>query len=425
MPVKIVIGTQWGDEGKGKVVDLLSETADVVARYQGGANAGHTVEIGDQRFILHLLPAGILRPNTVCIIGNGVVVDPAALLREIEIVRKEGIEIAGRLKISHNAHLIMPYHKKLDSLRERGTNKIGTTGRGIGPAYIDKAQRVGIRIVDLLDRDYLEERIRMNLKEKNRILAHIYQSEELDVESIIAEYQEFDRLIDPYVTDTSLYMNKAIREGKRILIEGAQGTLLDLDHGTYPYVTSSNPISGGACVGLGIPPTCIDEIVGVSKAYSTRVGEGPFPTEETGAIGEKLRKHGEEFGATTGRPRRCGWFDAFAMRYSTLINGCTSLALTKLDVLGSFDTIPVCVGYTCEGKSLKSFPTAVRVLEQVEPVYQTYPGWKCDISQITDWKDLPVEARQYVRTIADLVQTPVSLLSVGPKRQQTILVPEE
>ncbi|NOY05579.1 MAG: adenylosuccinate synthase [Chlorobi bacterium] len=425
MSVKIVIGTQWGDEGKGKIVDLLSETADVVARYQGGANAGHTVEIGDRRFILHLLPAGILRPNTVCVIGNGVVVDPAALLHEIDMVRKEGIEIEGRLKISHNAHLIMPYHKKLDSLRERGANKIGTTGRGIGPAYIDKAQRVGIRIVDLLNRDYLEQRIRMNLTEKNQILARIYRSEELDVESIITEYQEFDRLIDPYVTDTSLFINTAISEGKRILLEGAQGTLLDLDHGTYPYVTSSNPISGGACVGLGIPPTCIDEIVGVSKAYFTRVGEGPFPTEETGGIGEELREHGDEFGATTGRPRRCGWFDAFAMRYSTLINGCTSLALTKLDVLGAFDTIPVCIGYKLEGRLLKSFPTAARILEQVEPVYQTHPGWKSDISQITRWEDLPVEARQYVRTISEMVQVPVSLLSVGPKRRQTIIVPEE
>jgi adenylosuccinate synthase len=420
MPVQIIVGAQWGDEGKGKVVDMLSERADIVARYQGGANAGHTVCIGEKQYILHLIPSGMFHENITCVIGNGVVIDPAALMSEIAQLRQAGVSVTGRLLVSHNAHLIMPYHKLLDTVREQTTDKIGTTGRGIGPAYIDKAMRTGIRIVDLLDRDELARKLTANINEKNQILTKIYGESKLDIEAIIAEYQDFDKQIDEYITDTSLYLNTALAGGKRIIAEGAQGALLDVDHGTYPYVTSSNPTSGGACTGLGIPPTAINDIVGVVKAYSTRVGNGPFPTELEDAAGERLRALGHEFGATTGRPRRCGWFDAVALKYSAMVNGITRIAVTKLDVLDKFDEINVCVAYEASGKRLRSFPTDAKTLEKVRPVYETLPGWRSDIAGATTLGDLPVNARAYIETLGRITETKVWLVSVGPRRDQTI-----
>lgn len=420
MPVQIIVGAQWGDEGKGKVVDLLAEHADIVARYQGGANAGHTICIGERQYILHLIPSGIFHEKITCVIGNGVVIDPAALMLEIGQLRDAGIDITGRLLISHNAHLIMPYHKQLDVVREQGAAKIGTTGRGIGPAYIDKAMRNGIRIVDLLDRDVLARKITSNLEEKNQILTKVYGETTIDVDRIIAEYQEFDKQIDPYVTDTALYLNRALADGRRIIAEGAQGALLDVDHGTYPYVTSSNPTSGGACTGLGIPPTAVDDIAGVVKAYCTRVGNGPFPTELNDATGERLRTLGHEFGSTTGRPRRCGWFDAVALKYSAMINGITRIAVTKLDVLDTFDEIQVCVAYEVRGKRLKSFPTDLTTLQQVTPVYETFPGWCSSLAQAKAYSDLPPAARAYLDAFARLTGTAVWLVSVGPRRDQTI-----
>lgn len=420
MPVQIIVGAQWGDEGKGKIVDMLAGDADIVARYQGGANAGHTVCIGDRQFVLHLLPSGIFHPHICCVIGNGVVIDPSALLGEIAQLQSAGFNVGGRLFISHNAHLIMPYHKLLDVIREQTTNKIGTTGRGIGPAYIDKATRNGIRIVDLLDRDVLARKIAANLEEKNQILTKVYGETKIDVDAIIAEYEAFDKKIDEYITDTALYLNKALADGKRIIAEGAQGALLDVDHGTYPYVTSSNPTSGGACTGLGIPPTAVSDIVGIVKAYCTRVGNGPFPTELLDATGERLRTIGQEFGATTGRPRRCGWFDAVALRYSAMINGITRIAITKLDVLDTFEEIKICVGYEVKGKRLKSFPTDLTTLERITPVFESFPGWKEPISSVRSYADLPSNARRYVEALGGLTGTSVWLVSVGARRDQTV-----
>jgi len=420
MSVTIVVGSQWGDEGKGKIVDILSERYDIVVRYQGGANAGHTVQIGDKQYILHLIPSGILRENVICVIGNGVVIDPKALLEEIELLESNGINIKGRLYISHNAHLIMPYHKLLDSISESGAAKIGTTGRGIGPCYIDKYARKGIKIVDLLNKSVLEEKIKFNLEEKNTLLRKVYNHDELDVNEIIKEYLEFDKKIDQYITDVPTYLNNAIAEGKSILLEGAQGTLLDIDFGTYPYVTSSNPTSGGACTGTGIPPTKIMSVIGIVKAYTTRVGLGPFPTELTDEEGEQLRKVGAEYGATTGRPRRCGWFDAFLLNYSRMINGIERAAITKLDVLSYLDEIKVCVGYEINGKKLKTFPTDVNQLMQVKPIYETLPGWKKNISNIKYYDDLPSEAKDYLTFISEQSGFEISIISVGPSRQQTI-----
>jgi adenylosuccinate synthase len=424
MPVRVIVGAQWGDEGKGKIVDMLSEHVDIVARYQGGANAGHTVCIGDKTYVLHLIPSGIFHSHITCVIGNGVVIDPQALMSEIEQLQKAGIDIKGRLLVSHNAHLIMPYHKMLDSMREKGTNKIGTTGRGIGPAYIDKFMRVGIRIVDLLDRDILAKKLKTNIEEKNEIITKIYGETKIDVDAIIAEYQEFDKKIDEYITDTSLFLNNALREGKQIIAEGAQGALLDVDHGTYPFVTSSNPTSGGACTGLGVPPTSVDSIVGIVKAYSTRVGNGPFPTELLDETGERLRKVGHEFGATTGRPRRCGWFDAVALRYSATVNGIQKTCITKLDVLDAFDEINVCVGYEVDGKphgakQFKAFPSDVPTLERVRPVYKTFTGWKTDLSSAKSYAELPKNTRTYLSALAELTGTTTWIVSVGPRRDQT------
>jgi adenylosuccinate synthase len=421
MPVTIIVGAQWGDEGKGKIVDLLSEKADVVARYQGGANAGHTVAIEDRNYVFHLIPSGIFHGNVICVIGNGVVIDPVALMQEIEMVKSFGIDIKRRLLISHNAHLIMPYHKLLDSIREQGEQKIGTTGRGIGPAYIDKVMRVGIRIVDLLDWDVLCAKLRNNIEEKNELLKKVYGAEELDVGKIINEYVEFDKKIDEFVTDTSYFLNNAIKVGKRILAEGAQGALLDVDHGTYPYVTSSNPTSGGACTGLGISPVHVDSVFGIVKAYSTRVGNGPFPTELTDETGDKLRDVGSEYGATTGRPRRCGWFDAFSVKYSVMINGIERIAIMKLDVLDGLREIKVCVGYERDGKRLKTLPTDLKTLNSVTPIYETLKGWESGIADIRSFDDLPINCKCYLGVLEELTGTKVDIISVGPKRNQTIM----
>jgi len=421
MKVTVLVGSQWGDEGKGKIVDLLSKNYDIVTRYQGGANAGHTVVIGNKQYILHLIPSGILRENIKCVIGNGVVIDPTALLDEIKLLESNNIKVEGRLFISHNAHLIMPYHKLLDSISESGGNKIGTTGRGIGPCYIDKYARKGIKIVDLLSRKTLEEKIRQNLNEKNNLLKKVYDREELDVEEIIKQYVEFDKAIDKYIKDVPTYLNNAIAEGKSILLEGAQGALLDVDHGTYPFVTSSSPTSGGACTGTGIPPTKIDNVIGIVKAYTTRVGNGPFPTELTDDDGEMLRKIGHEYGAT-GRPRRCGWFDAFLVRYSAMVNGIDSVAITKLDVLSSFDDIKICTGYKLNGKTIKSFPTDVERLLSVTPIYKTLPGWKSDISSCESYNDLPDKTKQYLDFIAREAGIKIQIISIGPERGQTFFV---
>ena len=419
MSVTVLVGSQWGDEGKGKIVDILSEKYDIVTRYQGGANAGHTVEIDDKQFILHLIPSGILRKNVICVIGNGVVIDPTALLDEIALLEKNNIIVDGRLFISHNAHLIMPYHKLLDSISEQGNNKIGTTGRGIGPCYIDKFARKGIKIVDLLNKKVLEEKIRANLEEKNKILEKIYDNKGLDVEEIIEKYLAFDKAIDKYIKDVPAFLNEAINDGKSILLEGAQGALLDVDHGTYPFVTSSSPTSGGACTGTGIPPTKIDNVIGIVKAYTTRVGNGPFPTELLDTDGEKLRKIGSEYGATTGRPRRCGWFDAPLVKYSAMINGIDSVAITKLDVLSSFEEIKVCTSYKIDGKAIKSYPTDVDRLSQAVPVYESIPGWKTDISNCLCFEELPDKTKNYLNFISSKAGIKIDIISVGPKRKQT------
>lgn len=419
MSVRIIVGAQWGDEGKGKIVDMLSEQADIVARYQGGANAGHTIVFNDTKYVLHLIPSGILHPGTHCVIGNGVVIDPVALMEEIAMLEGMGISIDGRLHISHKAHLIMPYHKMMDAARERQAGSIGTTGRGIGPAYNDKALRSGIRIVDLLDRDVLGEKIRTNLAEKNQILQALYDVAPLDVDAMIEEYVAFDSRIDPYITDTTSLLNNALKEGKRVLAEGAQGALLDLDHGTYPFVTSSNPTSGGACTGLGIPPTSISSVMGVVKAYSTRVGNGPFPTELNDATGELLRSEGHEFGATTGRSRRCGWLDVPALKYSIMINGISEIALTKLDVLGVFNEIKICTGYSIDGVPVKSFPADVKTLDRITCEYITLDGWNCALDGIASFDALPAAAKVYVETIERLLETPITWVSTSPAREDT------
>lgn len=422
MSVKIVVGAQWGDEGKGKIVDLLSDSVDIVARYQGGANAGHTIVIEGKKFVLHLIPSGILQNDVQCVIGNGVVIDPVALMEEIAMLEQFGISITDRLFISHKAHLIMPYHKMLDKAREsQASAAIGTTGRGIGPAYIDKFSRSGIRIVDLLDRSVFEEKLRANIDEKNIVLKKIYDHEELDIESIIGEYLDFDTKIDPYIKDTTLLLNQAIAEGKSVLMEGAQGALLDVDHGTYPFVTSSNPTSGGACTGLGVPPTKVDSVIGVVKAYTTRVGNGPFPTELHDSMGEHLRKVGAEFGATTGRPRRCGWLDGVALQYSVMINGIDTIALTKLDVLDDVSSIGICTGYEVNGKMLRSFPANVEDLAKVKPHYQFFEGWNCSLAGIKRFEDLPKQAQDYIAAIEKIAGAKVGIVSLSPDRADTII----
>lgn len=424
MPVNIIVGSQWGDEGKGKIVDLFSKDADIVARYQGGANAGHTIVIEGKQYILHLIPSGILNPHTKCIIGNGLVIDPVELMNEIKMLEDNGISVNDRLFISHKAHLIMPYHKLLDKAVEEAKTKkaIGTTGRGIGPAYIDKARRAGIRIVDLLDRKTFEEKLRKNIETENNVLKKIYGYDELDVDRIVDTYLNFDKDVDPYITDTTLLINQAIKKGENILIEGAQGALLDIDHGTYPFVTSSNPTSGGACTGLGIPPTSIDKIIGITKAYCTRVGNGPFPTELFDSTGDELRKIGAEFGATTGRPRRCGWLDLVALKYSVMINGIDEIALTKIDVLDDFDEIKVCTEYKQNGKILKNFPVDIKAFENITCVYKSLKGWKKQIKGIDNFSKLPTELKDYIKLIEDQTEARITTISTSPDRTDTLIL---
>ncbi len=422
MAVSVVVGAQWGDEGKGKIVDLLSEQADIIVRYQGGANAGHTIQLGGKQYVLHLVPSGILHPDCTCVIGNGVVVDPEALAAEIQFLTDEGIETSGRLMISDRAHLIFPYHKLLDQLHEEQNTvgRIGTTGRGIGPAYVDKFNRQGIRLVDILHPERFEEKIRLNVREKNQIISNIYHHEPLDEEKVVQTYREYAEFMKPFLADTGVFLHRAIREGKRILLEGAQGTLLDIDHGTYPFVTSSNPVSGGACSGAGIAPNRIDQVVGVLKAYTTRVGEGPFPTELQGDEGKYFREKGKEYGATTGRPRRCGWFDAVIARYAVQVNGITQLAITKLDVLDQLDEIRICRAYEYQGKQLEYFPADLEILWKCTPVYESVPGWKKSLQGVQTYDELPENARLYLEKIEQITGVPIQIVSVGANRKETI-----
>jgi adenylosuccinate synthase len=419
-----LIGAQWGDEGKGKIVDFLSLDADIVVRYQGGSNAGHTIVIGAEKYVLHLIPSGVLYPGKTCVIGNGLVIDPLALVHEIRELEKRGIATRGRLHVSDRAQVVCPYHKALDAAREtvlaRGGGKIGTTQRGIGPAYADKVSRQGLRMGDLLEAS-LESLLRERTGEKNSQLAAMGAAP-LDPEKVVKEMQEAATFLAPYISDTIPLLNQAYRGGKNILFEGAQGTMLDIDFGTYPYVTSSNPTSGGACVGTGLPPQAVKRVLGVIKAYTTRVGEGPFPTELSDATGELLRKRGHEFGATTGRPRRCGWFDAVVGRYSAMVNGVDYWAITKLDVLDEVETLMVCTAYECEGRRYDSVPASIKVLEKCRPVYQAFPGWMAPTSHITRFEDLPANARSYVKALCDITGVPLGVLSVGPQRDSTFRI---
>ncbi len=423
MSTKIALGAQWGDEGKAKVVDYLTLEADIVVRYQGGANAGHTVVVGDTEFVFHMIPSGIMHTDKICVVGNGVVVDPEALLGEVEELEGKGISCAGRLFISQSAHVVMPYHKELDKAGEEHQSgvKIGTTGRGIGPAYRDKVERTyGVRVMDLLDADALRNKLRAAISAKNEILTKIYGLDALEAGPIIDAYITYGERLRPYVRDISLLLNEAIDAGRNLLFEGAQGTLLDVDHGTYPYVTSSNTTAGAACTGSGVGPTRIDEVIGVTKAYTTRVGNGPFPTEMLGEEGDHLRALGNEFGATTGRPRRCGWFDGPIVRTSTRLNGLTSIALTRLDTLDTLEHLKLCVAYQCGSEVLQQFPSDPLMLERCEPIYEEVEGWNTPTSQIRRYQDLPPLARAYVDRIAELGAAPISLISVGPERESTI-----
>ena len=423
MPVQVVVGSQWGDEGKGKIVDLLSEKADICARFQGGPNAGHSIVLDNKKYILHLIPSGILHSHTKCIIGNGVVIDPTTLLEEIDFLKENSINFSDRLLISHLAHVILPYHKILDTEQEKSKsdNKIGTTGRGIGPAYVDKYNRAGIRVIDLLNEKVLREKLSVILEHKNLLFTKIYGAKKLELAPLLAQYLKLGNSIKKYVGDTSLTINKAIDNNKNILAEGAQGTMLDIDFGTFPYVTSSNPISGSSCVGLGIGPTKIDNVTGILKAYTTRVGQGPFPTEFSGEFGEEIRNIGDEFGATTGRPRRCGWFDSVIAKYAVRLNGLHSFALTKLDVLDTLSEIKICVAYQNKNGIVDEFPMNVGELDSYEPVYITMSGWQTPTSNIKNYDDLPTNAKKYISKLEELTSIPIKLVSVGPDRSETIL----
>lgn len=419
----IVIGAQWGDEGKGKITDLLSKSADVVVRYQGGVNAGHTVVVNDQTFKLHLIPSGILYPDKVCIIGAGTVIDPKVLIGELD--QLEQLNISTRqLMISQTAHVTMPYHRLIDQASEeqRGDHKIGTTGRGIGPTYADKSERTGIRVLDLVDPETLKKQLTWTINYKNVILEKLYGLPPLNPDDVVQEYLGYAERLRPHVVDSSLKIYEAIQKRSNILFEGAQGTLLDLDHGTYPYVTSSNPVAGGACVGAGIGPTMIDRVIGVAKAYTTRVGEGPFPTEMVEGIGQVLCDRGAEFGTTTGRKRRCGWFDAVIGRYAVRINGLDCLAITKLDVLDGLDEIKVCVAYEVDGVRCEDFPSSSRVFARCQPIYETLPGWKESTEDCRSLEDLPKEALDYLKFLAELMEVPIAIVSLGASRDRTIIV---
>jgi adenylosuccinate synthase len=416
----VVVGAQWGDEGKGKIVDLLTAHFDIVARYQGGHNAGHTVIINGTKYVLHLIPSGILHPGKTCVIGNGVVIDLCALKREIEGLRAGGINCEGRLFVSNRAHVILDYHRAIEAADEqrRGDQRIGTTSRGIGPAYEDKMARRGLRICDLLHDADLRQLIEENLRQKAPLLA---ADPSTCLDEVYQHARTLGRELSPYFADAAQYLNHAIDQGKRVLFEGAQGTLLDVDYGTYPFVTASNATAGGACTGTGVGPTRIDGVVGIAKAYTTRVGEGPFPTELTGELGEEIRKRGQEYGASTGRPRRCGWFDAVVVRYARLINNLGTLVITKLDVLDSLKEIRICTGYRYRGELLKSFPPEIRVLEQCRPEYESVQGWNQKTAGLHDFTQLPRLAQDYIQRLSDLVQAEISVVSTGPDRRETIV----
>lgn len=419
MPAVILVGAQWGDEGKGKITDFLADQADCVVRYQGGSNAGHTVELDHDQFKLHLIPSGILHPSKTCVIGNGVAVDLGKIIEELDGLHQRGIDTSN-LRISSRASVVMPYHKKLDEIEDR-TKKIGTTKRGIGPTYADKISRVGFRICDLLHEEYFRQKFTLEAGNKNRLLQEFYGEPGFDVEEMLEQLLAQIAVIKDYVVDTPLLINRDLKAGRKVLFEGAQGTLLDIDHGTYPYVTSSYPTAGGACVGAGIGPTEMDRVIGVVKAYTTRVGEGPFPTELLDETGEFLRQRGAEFGTTTGRPRRCGWLDAVILRYAARINGLTDLAITKLDVLDTCQTVKICVAYRYKGELLTEFPDTDIVLAGCVPEYIEMPGWNQDISSVTDYRDLPAATKDYIEKIEELCGVKQALVAVGPKRDQTIV----
>jgi len=419
----VIVGTQWGDEGKGKIVDLLAEHADVVVRFQGGNNAGHTMVVGGEQLITHLIPSGILQQK-VCVIGNGVVVDPAVLLEELDHLAIRNVDISpDRLKISEKAHLIMPYHKQIDHAREnlKGDKKIGTTGRGIGPAYEDKATRRGIRFVDLLDQDEFREQVNTILDEKNFYLKHYLSAETLDAAKIIDQYAAYAERLAPYITNISIIIDRSIKNGQQVLFEGAQGTHLDIDHGTYPFVTSSNTVAGNACCGAGVGPAAITNVIGIVKAYTTRVGKGPFPAELFDEVGDRIQEKGAEFGATTGRRRRCGWLDTVILRNAVRLNGLTGLAITKLDVLGGLEILKICTGYEQRGEIMDDFPASLKVLSDCKPVYETLPGWSEDISNVRKMNELPANVKNYLSRIEELTKTPIDLVSVGAERTQTIV----
>ena len=423
MPNLFVLGLQWGDEGKGKVVDLLSEHFDVIVRFQGGSNAGHTVVFGGEKFVLHLIPSGILRPGKTCLIGNGVVVDPEVLIEEMDGLAGRGIDVGENLKISDRAHVVFPYHKLIDQLGDAsgGRPRLGTTGKGIGPCYTDKAARVGIRVGQWVAGERFEALLRANVEAKNRILTQVYGAEPLDWEEVYEHYRDYAERLRPHVCDTSGYLMDAIDEGRSVLFEGAQGALLDVDFGTYPFVTSSNTSIGGALCGSGVPPAALGHVMGIMKAYTTRVGEGPFPTEAEADVDERLRQHGDEFGATTGRPRRCGWFDAVAVRHSARINGVDSILLTKLDVLSGVENIRLCRAYRCNGAEEDVFPADAMALDDVEPVYDELRGWKQGLQDVSSYDGLPPEAKAYVAALEKAVGVPISGVSVGPDRDAIVL----
>jgi adenylosuccinate synthase len=422
MSTVVILGAQWGDEGKGKVIDYLSKEADVVVRGQGGNNAGHSVVVGDQKYALHLIPSGILNENTINVIGNGVVFDPEGFLNEIKGLESKGIDTSS-IKVSDRAHVVFPYHKEIDRLAEeaRGADMIGTTKKGIGPCYMDKVERSGIRICDFIDEEIFEPLFRSRIKAKNEIIEKIYGGTAMDEEEMVTRYKEYAAQVKPFVDDTSVIVYEALRAGKKVLLEGAQGTLLDLDYGTYPYVTSSHPTSGGFTIGSGIGPNEIGEVVGITKAYTTRVGLGPFVTELDNEIGERIRIAGNEFGTTTGRPRRCGWLDTVMINYSKRVNGMTCIALMLVDVLSGFDEIKICTGYKYGDEIMTNFPASLSVLAKCEPIYEVFPGWKEDITTCTTFESLPENAKKYVERIEELVGVPVKIVSIGPKRAQTIV----
>lgn len=422
MATVVIVGAQWGDEGKGKVIDYLAREADVVVRAQGGNNAGHTVVVGDKKYALHLIPSGVLNPEALNLIGNGVVFDPEGFLKEIEGLKKDGVAI-DKIKVSDRAHLIFPYHKEIDRLSEEalGDMKIGTTKKGIGPCYMDKVERIGLRVGDMADWDRFEAHLRSNIKRKNEIIVKLYDGTPLAEDAIVADYQDYAQKVLPFVTDTGILVHQAVTQGKKVLLEGAQGTMLDVDYGTYPYVTSSHPVSGGFAVGCGVGPNQIEEVLGIAKAYTTRVGMGPFVTELDNEIGNAIRVKGNEFGTTTGRARRCGWLDAVVLKYSARVNGMTAVALMLLDVLGGFEEIKICTGYRYQDEILTEYPANLSVLEACEPVYETLEGWQEDLSTVSTYEALPENAKRYIERIEALMGIPVKIVSVGPKRDQTIV----